>query len=444
MITSRVEARPWVPEALEAAIVAQAERYRTLSSDELEREVHRLLQRHEQTMDHECLSLYAGTNMMNPRAARLLSSTVGSRPSLGYPGDKYETGMQYAEQLEIIATELLKELFNCRYVEYRVGSGSLANLYAFMACAKPGDTILAFSTQAAGHATHHGMGAAGLYGLQVYDVPYDDACMAVDLDALARLARRVRPRLILVGGSMNLFPYDVAGVRRVADEVGAYVMYDAAHMAGLMAARAFQQPLAEGAHLMTCSTYKSFGGPPSGLVLTNEPQLAERLDRIAYPGLTANFDLSKTAALIIAALDLREFGRSYADMCIANAQALAQALHDGGCPVFHVPGLGFTQSQHVALPAHRYGGGNAGSRLLEQANILVSSIGLPLPSIEGDANAIRIGTQEVTRWGMTPAVMADVADLMCRVLVRGEDPTRVREDVVALRAGYQDLHYIRA
>ena len=206
-----------------------------------------------------------------------------------------------------MAAELLRRIFKCRYVEFRVGSGSLANLYAYMACTKPGDRIMVLSPSAAGHVTHQTEGAAGLYGLEVHPIPFDGERMEVDLAALEQEAKRLSPRLIILGGSLALMPYPVQTTRKLADEIGAYLMFDAAHLSGIIAGGAFQQPLAEGAHLMTCSTYKSFGGPAGGLVLTNEPQLAERLDRIAYPGLTANFDLARTAALVIAACDILEY-----------------------------------------------------------------------------------------------------------------------------------------
>jgi glycine hydroxymethyltransferase len=435
--------RNWVPTDLEQTIQSKAAYYRTLTSDQLEAEVEHLLAQHEQFMDRECLSLYAGTNIMNPRAARLLASGVGSRPSLGYPGDKYETGLQYAEQLEIMVIELLKELFHCHYAEFRVGSGSLANLYAYMACTRPGDRIMAFSEAAAGHVTHHQAGAAGLYGLDIYEVPYDPGQMTINLDELSRQARAIKPRLIIVAGSMCLFPYPVAAVREIADSVGAWVMYDAAHMSGLIAGGEFQQPLAEGAHLLTSSTYKSFGGPPAGMILTNSAELAERLDKIAYPGLTANFDLSKTAALIIACLDLRDFGRDYAKLCIANAQRLAGALDERGCPVYHVAGRGFTASHHIAIAAADFGGGTSASRRLEKANILTSGIGLPLPPVSGDFNAIRLGTQEITRWGMRPEHMPAVAELICRILIKGELPEEIKPEVVVLRQRFQTLHFVR-
>ena len=325
-----------------AQVYAQhAERYREFQAAEFRDEVDALLADHERYMDRECISLYAGTNMPSPRVSRAMASTIGSRPSLGHPGEKYETGLRHAEPIDVLAGEVLRRLFGCRFAEYRVGSGSLANLYAFMACARPGDTILALPDAAAGHVTHHAQGAAGLYGLEVHDVPWDGARMTVDLGRSSG-----RPSACGRASSSSgaacwpciRIPWPRSARSRTRS---ARTVFDAAHLSGIIAGGAFQQPLAEGAHVMTCSTYKSFGGPPGGLVLTDSADLAERLDRIAHPGLTANFDLARTAALVIAAADLLEHGRAYAATCIANAQALAHELsRRRPCPVREVAGRG--------------------------------------------------------------------------------------------------------
>lgn len=434
--------RDWVPAASVRFYEEQAANYRHLAAQDFAGEVAKALAAHERFTDQDCINLYAGTNMLNPRAARFQASSVGSRPSLGYPGDKYETGLGYAEKIEIMAVELLKRIFKCNYVEFRVGSGSLSNLYAYMACTKPGDRIMALPASAAGHVTHHAEGAAGLYGLEVHPIPFDGERMEVDLAGLEREVQRVQPRLIILGASLALQPYPVREVRQLADAVGAYVMFDAAHLSGIIAGGEFQQPLAEGAHLMTCSTYKSFGGPAGGLVLTNDSALAERLDRIAYPGLTANFDLARTAALVVAASDILEFGPAYARACIANAQALAAALAAQNLPVHGPAEKGYTASHHVAVQAANYGGGTTASRHLEPANILTSGIGLPLPELTNDFNGLRIGSQEVTRWGMGPDDMEEVAELIGRILVQGENPATVRPAVIALRHKFQTLHFV--
>ena len=198
---------------------------------------------------------------MNPRAEALLASGIGSRPSLGYPGDKYEMGLEAIEEIEVVCAGLCAEVFDAAYAEIRVPSGALANLYGFMATCKPGDTIIVPPASIGGHVTHHLAGCAGLFGLNVVSAPVRGDKYTVDLDGLARMARRHRPGLITVGGSLNLFEHPVAEIREIADDVGAHVMFDAAHQCGIIAGRAWPNPLKNGAHFMTMSTYKSLGGP---------------------------------------------------------------------------------------------------------------------------------------------------------------------------------------
>ena len=436
--------KPWLPADC-AAIVAKVQESLAAANDldTIEAKLLALVDEHERLLDRESIGLNAGTNIMNPRAAALLSRSLGNRPSLGYPGDKYEMGMEYAGEIEVIAEGLVKRLFDARYAEVRVGSGALANLYCFMATCRPGDRIMVFPPEMGGHATHHEAGAAGLYGLEIHPVPYDGPRMTVDLGRLRDGAKRLRPKLITVAGSLCLYPYPVTEVRAIAEEIGAFVLYDAAHMGGMIAGKRFQQPLAEGAHLMTMSTYKAFGGPPSGIIVTNEAELARRLDKIAYPGMTANFDLGKTAALAVSVLDLLAHGEAYADRCIANAQALGEALVRRGVVVHSAAGRAHTESHHLALPSSLYGGGQTAGKHLSRANILLCGIGLPLPPVAGDLNGIRIGTQEVTRLGMSAEGMDAIAGLIARVLRDKQPVERVKKDVIAFRKDYQRLHFVR-
>jgi glycine hydroxymethyltransferase len=312
----------------------------------------------------------------------------------------------------------------------------------FMATAKPGDTIIAPPAAIGGHVTHHGAGAAGLYGVRTHPAPVDASGYSVDLDALSADAHQLRPKLITIGGSLNLFPHPVGAIRAIADEVGAYVLYDAAHMSGMIAGQAWQQPLEEGAHAMTMSTYKSLGGPPAGLVLTNDAGLAERLDTIAYPGLTANFDVAKTAALAVTLLDWKVHGRAYAAAMAATAKALAEALAAEGIPVF-ARERGMTRSHQFAVEAQGYGGGQAAAKLLRRANLLACGIGLPGPAVEGDVNGLRLGTPEIVRWGMTPGDMPELAALMAAVLNGRRSPEAVAPEMSAFRRRFTTLHYMR-
>lgn len=433
--------RDWVPSHCEDYIRTIAAEAASASSDEIELRILALADENRQIHDDDCVNLNPATNTMNPRAEALLSRGLGSRPSLGYPGDKYEMGLEAIEKIEVLAAELAAGIFQSRFAEIRVGSGALANLYAFMATARPGDAIIVPSAEVGGHVTHHAAGAAGLYGLDIHVAPIDRESYTVDLDALAGLARQVRPKLITIGGSLNLFQHPVAEVRAIADEVGACVMFDAAHQCGLIAGRAWANPLAEGAHLMTMSTYKSLGGPAGGLIVTDDADLARRLDAIAFPGLTANFDAAKSAALAVSLLDWREHGIAYARMMVETAAALAQALADRGVPVFHTP-RGITTSHQFALEAARYGGGQAASKRLRQANLLACGIGLPVAPVDGDLNGLRFGTPEIVRWGMRPEDMPELAELIVRGLDTN-DAAAVAKDVTAFRRRFRTLHYVR-
>ena len=371
----------------------------------------------------------------------MLSSGLGTRPSLGYPGDKYEMGLEAIEEIEVIAAELAAEIFQAKYAEIRVGSGALANLYGFMAVAKPGDTIIAPPAAVGGHVTHHAAGCAGLYGLTIHPAPIDPDGYTVDLEALRILARRVQPRLITIGMSLNLFPHPVAEIRAIADEVGAYVLFDAAHQCGMIAGGVFPNPLAEGAHIMTMSTYKSLGGPAGGLVFTNDRELAHRIEAIAYPGLTANFDVAKSAALAIGLLDWREYGQAYARTMKDTSVALAEALAAQGLPVFTTK-HGFTASHQFALEAASFGGGQEAAKKLRKAGFLACGIGLPIRSVPGDTNGLRLGTPEIVRWGMTVDDMATLAKLFAEAL-RSNQPEAMAPRVSNWRRGFDRLHFIR-
>jgi len=434
--------RAWVPPQCERLVQSIAAQVAEAGVEALDEEIARLVQDHRAIHERDCINLNPAGNVMNPRAERLLAAGLGARPSLGYPGDKYEMGLEAVERIEVIAAELAAEIFGARYVEIRVAAGSIANLYAFMATCTPGDVIIAPPASIGGHVTHHAAGAAGLFGLQIHAAPVDAANYTVDVDALRAQARRLRPKLITIGGSLNLFAHPVPELRTIADEVGAKLLFDGAHLAGLIAGGAWPNPLAEGAHLLTMSTYKSLGGPPSGLVLTNEADIAQRLDAIAFPGLTANFDAAKAASLAVALLDWKAHGPDYAAAMVDVARALAHALHDQGSPVFAAD-RGATTSHQFALEAARYGGGQAMAKRLRRANILTSGIGLPIAPVEGDMNGLRLGTPEIVRWGFGPEQMREVTRFIIEALASDDAASMLAAEVAAYRRSFSTLQFVR-
>ena len=188
-------------------------------------ELDRLVELNHQIHDRDCINLNPATNIMNPRAEAMLSAGLGSRPSLGHPGAKYEMGLEAIEQIEVIAAELAAEVFSARYAEVRVPSGAIANLYAFMATCQPGDTIIAPPPSIGGHVTHHADGSAGMYRLKTVPAPVDGDKFTVDVDATRILARDLRPKVITIGASLNLYPHPVSELREIADDVDAVLLY---------------------------------------------------------------------------------------------------------------------------------------------------------------------------------------------------------------------------
>jgi glycine hydroxymethyltransferase len=433
--------RPWTPAAVEDRVRSVAEAVADADPRRVATEIDRLVADNHRIHDVECVNLNPATNVMNPRAEALLAAGLGSRASLGYPGDKYETGLEAIEQIEVIAAELAAEVFDARFAEVRVGSGALANLYAFMATCRPGDTIIAPPPEIGGHVTHHAAGAAGRYGITTVAAPVDKSGYSVDVAALRELAERVRPALITIGGSLNLFPHPVAAVREIADDVGARVLFDAAHLCGIIAGRMWPNPLREGAHLLTMSTYKSLGGPAGGLIVTDDATLAQELEAIAYPGLTANFDAGRTAALAMTLLDWKQTGREYARRMVDLAQRLAYELTVRHVPVYAAERAG-TTSHQFAVEATGFGGGQTAARRLRRANLLACGIGLPIEAVDGDLNGLRIGTPEIARLGMTVDDMPTLAGFLARGLDQDTDPATVAVEVTQWRRGFRGVHFV--
>ncbi|MEB8431713.1 aminotransferase class I/II-fold pyridoxal phosphate-dependent enzyme [Cocleimonas sp. KMM 6892] len=432
--------RNWVPEHSEALVQAIAKRTSKEDSNTVFDHIESLTKKNADIHERECFNLNPASNVMNPKAEAFHAKGLGSRASLGYPGDKYEMGLEAIEEIEVIAAELCCEIFDADYAEVRVPSGAIANLYGFMATCKAGDTIIAPPASIAGHVTHHSDGCAGLYGLNTVYAPVNEDGYTVDIEALRELAKEVKPKLITIGSSLNLFEHPIREVREIADEVGAKLMFDAAHQCGIIAGKAWKNPLTEGAHFMTLSTYKSLGGPAGGIIVSNDKDIVERLDAIAYPGMTANFDAAKTAALAVSMLDWREHGEAYAQEMIAVAQAFAKALDAEGIPIY-AKDKGFTKSHQFAIIAKEFGGGQTAAKKLRKAGFLASGIGLPIETVEGDMNGLRFGTPELVRWGVTVERIGEIASLVARAL-RSDNPEEIAPETAKLRKEFDRVHFV--
>ena len=423
-------ARIWLSDTAQARELDVLRSTANKSGDDVRSAIDGLISDNRCIHERDCLNLNPATNVLSPRAEAALSKGLGNRPSLGHPGEKYEVGLEAIESLEVITADLAQQVFECRLAEIRVFSGAMANLTAFMACASPGDAIIVPPPSIGGHVTHNTDGAAGLYGLDIHEAPIDPDNYTVDVAGVAELAERVRPKLITIGASMNLRPHPVAELREVADSVGATLLFDAAHLCGLFAGRAWPNPLHQGAHVMTMSTYKSLGGPAGGLVLSDDAELMARVDAIAYPGLTANFDAGRTTALAYTLLDWLEQGEAYAAEMVATAAALSNALETAGVELQQAAGKP-SASHQLAIRPDGIDADEA-VRRLRAANLLTCAIGLP------DGAGVRLGTPEAVRWGMTSPDMAPLAGFIADGL-RGV--SGVAEAVTQWRAPFDTIGF---
>ncbi|MGF1471756.1 MAG: serine hydroxymethyltransferase [Rubrobacteraceae bacterium] len=431
---------PWASYRARQRVAELEERFSGLPPETIGESVRHILDAHTEKVDEDGLVLYAGTNAMSPLARRFLGSTLEGRPSMGYPGDKYQTFLEHVEELEIVVTDLARRAFGAEFAEVRLQSGTLANLAVYSTFAEPGETIAVLPEAAGGHISHHGYGAPGIRGVEVVDLPYDSEKMNVDLKRLPGFLDRHKPRLMVVGASLLLFPHPLELIREIADGAGTLVVYDAAHVDGLISGGLFQQPLAEGADLITSSTYKSLGGPSGGMIFSNDPALAERIADTAYPAMTANYNAGRLAALAITLAEALQFGERYARACIENARSLSRSLEQQGFTVAGA-GQGFTDSHHVGVDAHDFGGGSPAAQALAEAGIYLSGIGLPWQDEDEVYRGIRIGTQEITRRGMRPEHMEQIAGWMGDVLIHKRDSASVGGQVREFRKRFTSYEY---
>ncbi|HWH08747.1 MAG TPA: serine hydroxymethyltransferase [Candidatus Thermoplasmatota archaeon] len=405
------------------------------------------VERHHAWFD-QSIPLIASENLISPLARRMLVSDFHDRYAEGHPGKRYYQGLIHIDAVERKCKELALRLFDCTWADVRCVSGTEANIAAFAATTKPGDLITAVSTADGGHISHAKFGGAGVRGLAIETYPWDAENMVPDVQGSVKLIREKKPKLCVIGQSMFLFPTPMRDIAAAAHEVGAVVMYDGAHVMGLIAGKRFQDPLREGADFITGSTHKTLPGPQGALILGNFPPeaheeqgtLARKLDRAVFPGTVSSHHLHHLAAKAVALAEHLDFGQAYADQVIRNAKALAQALHEKGVAVLGEK-RGFTESHQVVVDVKAHGGGAWAAQALEDAGLITNMNMLPGDTSALHPSGLRLGSQEMTRIGMREADMREVAQFLVDVVVRKEKPADVKRRVAEFRARFKGIHY---
>jgi glycine hydroxymethyltransferase len=389
------------------------------------------------------IELIASENIVSKAVLQAQGSILTNKYAEGYPGKRYYGGCEFVDEIETIAIERAKQLFGAGFANVQPHSGSQANQAVFMALLQPGDSFLGMDLAAGGHLTHGSpANQSGKWFKPVsYTVRQQD--QLIDYDNVAEVAEREKPKLIIAGGSAYSREIDFARFRQIADSVGAYLMVDMAHFAGLVAGGVFPSPIPH-AHVVTTTTHKTLRGPRGGMVLTNDEAIIKKVNSAVFPGLQGGPLEHVIAAKAVAFGEaLQPSFKAYAKQIIANAKALADALQSGGVNIVS----GGTDS-HLMLVDLRPKGvtGRDAEHSLERANMTCNKNGVPFDTAPFTiTSGIRLGTPAGTTRGFGEAEFKRVGQLIAEVVDglatngpagNGEVEAKVREEVLALTARF--------
>ncbi|BCL83395.1 serine hydroxymethyltransferase [Ktedonobacteria bacterium brp13] len=410
----------------------------------------------------QTINLIASENTPSDAVRRVQTSDFMGRYAEGHPNkgeqvNRYYQGTRYIDEIENMAEHELLDLFEARQADVRPISGNAANTAIALSVLRGGDTIIANSTDAGGHISH---GAVGVFGRRIQNrgqslklgsehainlhyLPLTADNYHVDAEKTIALIDQQNPQLVILGKSLFLFPEPVSAIAGFCNTKNIPVLYDGAHVLGLIAGGQFQSPLKEGATWMTGSTHKTFPGPQRGVILSNlsDPAAIKKYwqpaDRGVFPGSSSNHHLNTLPALLVAVREMKRYGHAYAEQIVRNAQALGRSLDELGTPV-EAREFGYTRSHMIAVNVAHAGGGVEVAKRLESNDIIVNYNMLPGDSDPRNPSGLRIGVSEMTRFGMDEAAMGELAQLL-HDIVGGEN---VRQQVNALRSRYTEMQYV--
>jgi glycine hydroxymethyltransferase len=384
------------------------------------------------------VELIASENIVSRAVLEAQGSVLTNKYAEGYPGKRYYGGCEFVDEIEMLAIDRIKQLFNAKFANVQPHSGAQANGAVMLALAKPGDTVLGMSLDAGGHLTHGAKPALSGKWFNAVQYGVNRDTMLIDYEQIEELAQQHKPTLLIAGFSAYPRKLDFAKLRAIADNAGAKLMVDMAHIAGVIAADRHQNPV-EHAHVVTSTTHKTLRGPRGGSVLTNDEDIAKKINSAVFPGLQGGPLMHVIAGKAVAFGEALQPGfRTYIDNVLANAQALGDVLKAGGVDLV----TGGTDN-HLLLVDLRPKGlkGNQVEQALERAGITCNKNGIPFDTEKPTVTSgIRLGTPAGTTRGFGVSEFREIGRLIVEVLdalrasPEGHSATeqRVRREIFAL------------
>jgi len=369
---------------------------------------------HELERQRHKIELIASENIVSKAVLEAQGSVFTNKYAEGYPGKRYYGGCEYADVVETLAIERAKQLFGCGFANVQPNSGSQMNQAVFLALLNPGDTFMGLDLAAGGHLTHGSpVNMSGKWFKPVsYGVRRDD--QTIDMDVVAALAREHRPKLIIAGGTAYSRIWDFERFRQIADEVGAWLMVDMAHFAGLVAGGAHPSPFPH-AHVVTSTTHKSLRGPRGGLILSNDEEMAKKINTAVFPGLQGGPLVHVIAAKAVAFGEaLRPDFKTYAQNIVRNAKALAETLKSEGLDIVS----GGTDNHLMLVDLRpKKATGKLAEKALDRASITCNKNAIPYdPEKPFVTSGIRLGTPAGTTRGFGVAEFQEIGRLIVEVI----------------------------
>ncbi len=391
-----------------------------------------LLKKHTEWRN-QCINLIASENAISPAVKEMYYSDLMHRYAEGLPYKRFYQGLKYYDKMEEKCTNAFLKHFKANFVDIRPISGAVANLAVFSALAEYGDNILSLGIDGGSHISHEKMGATGLLGYNIHNVNIVNG--EIDLKNLKEKVKKLKPKFIILGGSVILFPQKVKEIREICKNM--VIVYDAAHVLGLIFSGYFQDPLKEGADIITASTHKTFPGPQGGIIIGNiSEELQKKIKRKIFPGILSNHHLHRIPALYETFKEQKKFGKQYIKQILKNSFILAKTLDDLGVKVLYKE-KGYTNSHQVLIDVSIFGGGKECSQRLEDNNIIVNKNMIPGDTSVINPSGIRIGVQEMTRYGMKEKDFVKVGELIYKTLIK----KRIKKEVVLLRNKFKKINY---